>query len=185
VSTIQPRTSTVTIYTDDYLDRIRHLEAKAEALDAAIKDARKDEEGQPVTMMDAGNLESVRLAEERDALAQEHDALVAEAEEKALHVKVKALKRSEWRALKEKHPARKDNDGDEFIGANEDTFKEEVVPLSIVEPADFTEDDLDALAHVDFERLWVAVYRLNALPGGDPKASLVSRLTQPSGETSN
>lgn len=166
---IEARTSVVTIYTGDYLDRIRHLEAKAEA-------AREAADGGPRRMGEIP--EYVRLAEE-------HDALVAEAEERALHVKLRALGRREWKRLLDEHPPRKDNEDDAALGVNEDTFKEALVPASIVEPADLTEDDLDALSAIDFDRLYLAAFGLNRAPGGDPKANLVSRMSTPSDETSN
>ena len=165
---IEPRTSVVTIYGGDYLDRLRDLERRAEAArEAAEQDGPQ------------------RLAEvpEYLRLAEEHDALAKEAEAQALHVKVRALRRSEWKMLVAEHPARKDNESDQSIGVNEDTFKEALVPASITEPADFSADDLDSLSDIDFDRLYFTAFSLNRAPSQDPKANLASRMTTPSDET--
>jgi hypothetical protein len=172
------RTAVVTIYPDDYLDQIRHLEAKFEAALASEKGAgpRTNDE-----------------VPESHRIAQEHDDLVREAEAQAVHVKVGALPRKTWKKLVSEHPPRKaDVDGateqqarsDMLSGVNDETFKEVLVPLSILEPA-ITEEDLDALADIDYDRLYLAAFGLNRGRVEDPKASLVSRLTQTSDETSS
>lgn len=168
MSTIQPRTATVTIFQGDYLDRIRDLERRAEAAREA-----------------AGRVRTLDEVPEYLQIAKEHDALVAEAEESALHVKVKALRRSEWKALVAEHPPRDGNKSDNAVGVNEDTFKDALVPASIIEPADFSVDDLDELADVDFDRLYYAAFALNRAPGVGPKAGLASRMSQENDETSS
>lgn len=174
---IQPRTAVVTIYGGDYLDRIRHLERQAEA----AKDAAED--GLPRTNDEVPDYLT---------LAQEHDDLVAEAEAQALHVRIRALGRREWKALIAAHPPRtvaKDAvtealaKSDELSGVNDDTFKDALVAASVIEPEGITVEDLDQLADVDFDRLYLTAFALNRGSAPDPKASLVSRLTQPSSET--
>lgn len=165
---IERRTAVVTIYQGDYLDRIRHLEAKAEAAKDAAGDVPRMNDEVP----------------EYVTLAKEHDALVKEAEESAVHVKLQALKRSDWRALVAEHQPREGNKGDESVGVNEDTFKDALVPASIVEPEGFAVDDLEGLSDIDFDRLYVAAFGLNRGAAMAPKASLVSRMTQQSDETS-
>lgn len=177
MTTIQPRTSVVTIYGGDYLDRIRHLERKAEAAAEA--------EGDTVRVLSE--------VPESHRLAEEHDALVKEAEEQALHVRLQALKRSEWKRLVAAHPPRDGNKDDANVGVNEETFKDALVAYrnpdhperrTIVEP-DLTEDELDDLSDVDFDRLYLTAFALNRSPAAGPKANLVSRMTQPKDETSN
>lgn len=174
MSIIKPRTATVTIYGGDYLDRIRHLERQAEAAQAAHG-------GEPAS-----------LSEEPEymGLARQHDELVREAEESALHIVVGALPRGTWRQLVADHPPRKVGvDGateqharqDAVAGVNELSFRDALVPLSIVSP-DLSADDLDALSDIDFERLYLTAFALNRAPVSDPKASLVSRLTPRSDE---
>lgn len=167
MANIEPRTSKVTIYQGDYLDRIRHLEQQAEA-------AADAEEGRP---------RRVGTETEAQRLAREHDELVAEAEESALHITLRALRRSEWKKLVADHPPREGNEGDKAIGVNEDTFKEALVPASVVEPTEFTEDDLDSLSDVDFDRLYFAAFALNRAPAAGPKAGLASRLSRETSET--
>jgi len=187
---IKPRTAVVTIYAGDYLDRIRHLEQRAEA----AKDASAD----------AGPRMNDEVPEYLE-LAREHDALVAEAEESAVHVRVQALGRRHWKALVAAHPPRKAGDGvsedeakfDAANGVNVDTFKdalvyggevevngEKVEYRTIVEP-DLSPEDLDKLSDVDFDRVYFTAFSLNRVPAADPKASLVSRLTQTNDETSS
>lgn len=172
---IEPRTATVTIYTGDYLDEIRHLEQRAIAA--------RDASGGGL----AGTLDE---SPEYLDIAAQHDALVAEAEKSALHVKVRALGRREWKDLVAKHPPRSVSEavdertaaGDRALGVNEDTFKDALVPLSVAEPK-FTEDDFDAMADIDFDRIYLTAFSLNRGAAADPKASLVSRLTPTSDET--
>lgn len=163
MSIIERRTATVTIFGGDYLDRIRHLERKAEAAEKAAGPASLDEEPEYLQ------------------IAEEHDALVREAEASALHIVIGALPRKTWRDLVADHPPREGNQGDARMGVNEETFAEALVPLSIVSPA-IEPDDLEALSSADFERLYVTAFGLNRMPVADPKASLVSRLTQKNDE---
>lgn len=165
---IKPREAVVTIYQGDYLDRIQHLEQKAEAAERAADPTR--------SLMDVP---------EYLAIAEEHDALVREAEESAIHVRLRALRRSEWKRMVSEHPPRKDSQSDLALGVNEDTFREALVPASLVEPADFGEDDLDYLSDADYGRLYLTAFSLNRSTGGDPKANLVSRMSQKNDETTN
>jgi hypothetical protein len=153
MSLIEPRTSVVTLYQGDYLDQIRVLERR---YDAAI-DAEKN------TTRTLGGIP------QSEELLAEHTALVAEAEETAIHVKLKALGRRVWRDLTEAHPPREGNKGDQQIGVNDDSFKEALVPVSIVEP-EFSSDDLDEISDVDFDRLYNVAFALNRAPAAGPKA---------------
>ena len=171
---IQPRTSTVTIYQGDYLDRIRLLERQYEAAVEAEEDAG------PRTLDEIP--ESKRLADE-------HTALVAEAEKSALYVKLQTVRRSVYRMLAADHPPRTGDDvpkvkrqGDEALGVNAETFREALVPKAIVEItegdttrkwSEFSEDEqadfLDTLAESDFERLFGNAYGLVNGFTADPK----------------
>jgi hypothetical protein len=176
---IQPRTAVVTIYGGDYLDRIRHLEQQAEA----AKDAAEDE--------------GPRIASdvpEYLTLAREHDELVKEAEASALHVRVRALGRREWKDLVAAHPPQTVKDdkvteakerSDALSGVNDDTFKDALVAASVIEPEGITPEELDQLADIDYDRIYLTAFALNRGTSPDPKASLVSRLTQMSDETSS
>lgn len=184
MSTIEPRTATVTIYGGDYLDRINRLARQAEA-------ARDADEG----------VRRVGSVPEYMRLAQEHDVLVAEAESQALRVKVKSLGRRKWKSLVAEHPPRdpkdvpdhKDDEKsrcrcvacmDRMVGVNEETLADVLVPLAVVEPT-LTEDDLDALSDADYNQLYVTAFMLNRGRPEDPKAGLASRMSQESSETSD
>lgn len=184
MSTIEPRTATVTIYGGDYLDRIRDLARRAEAAHDADDSVRR-----------------VGSVPEYMRLAQEHDALVEEAEKHALRVKVKALGRRKWKSLAAEHPPRDPKDipdhrGDEkfrcrcvacmdrMVGVNEETLADVLVPLAIVEPS-LSEDDLDALSDADYNQLYVTAFMLNRGRPEGPKAGLASRMSQESSETSD
>src|SRR3546814_235718 len=170
---IERRTAVVTIYQGDILDRILHLEARAEA----VKNA------QDTPLMGGDKPEYLEIAEE-------HDKLVAEAEETALHVRVQALKRSSWKALIKEHPPREGNKSDAAVGVNEDDFKDVLVPfVNEDDPEDRTivgglnVEDLDDLSDIDFDRIYLTAFALTRGAGATPKANLVSRMTQPSDES--
>lgn len=166
MSLIEPRTSIVTIYQGDYLDRIRHLEQKYEAAVEAEKSSAR-------LLSDAATSADI---------AEDHEALVAEAELSALEIRVRALGRREWRELVAAHPPRKDNRADQAVGVNEETFKDVLVAASIVSP-DLSDDDLDSISDIDNDRLYFAAFALNRLEAPSPKAHLVSPLNQASDET--
>lgn len=168
MTTIKARTSVVTLYQGDYLDRIRHIERQyEEALRSEVR--------------------SPRLLNEVPAsvtLADEHATLVAEAEATAVNVTLRALGRKEWRALVAAHPPRDGNEDDKQVGVNEDSFKDPLILSSIVDPA-LTEDDLDMLSEADSDQLYLLCWALNRLPVDGPKALRVLPQNQPSDATSN
>ena len=164
--TIEPRTAVVPIFQGDYLDRIRHLEERH-------KQAKKDEQEGPPRL----NSEIPVSVE----IAKEHKALVTEAESSALNVTVRALPRKAWRELVEAHPVRPDNRADAIVGVNEDTFKDALVPISIVEP-ELTEDELDSLSDAQWDQIYYAAFYLNR-GTQNPKALLASPQSQESDAT--
>lgn len=162
MSKIQHRSDVVTIYQGDTLSRLRHLERQ---YDEAIK-----AEGQTPLLASE--------VPESESLLEEHKALKVQAEKTALHVDVFALGRRRYRELVKENPPRKDNDEDQALGVNEDDFKDALVPMSIVYPLDhekageeqLSEDDLDSLSDIDFDRLYYTAFALNRMPSADPKA---------------
>jgi hypothetical protein len=190
---IEQRTAVVTIYGGDYLDRIRDLELKAQATEEAHDRAKKAEGESAESRLAVDVPDSTRLAEEHDRIVDERDALVAEADAQALHVKLRALGRREWRDLVAAHPPRtveKDKvskdvaASDAQSGVNDDTFKDALIAASLIGPEGVTFEDLDQLADIDYQRLYVTAFALNRGAAPDPKASPVWRLTQTSSETS-
>jgi hypothetical protein len=168
--TIKPRTSTVVIHQGDYLDEIRHLEDQIAAAQAAESGPR--------------TLDEIPASQ---ALIERHDALVAEAEAEAITVKVRNLGRRTYHDLKVKHPPRDDKPGDANLGCNEDTFFDELVPLSLVAPSFDTPTDLERfledLAPIDWERVKLAAFRVNEVATADPKPFPASRLMPESDAT--
>lgn len=161
-TTIDPRTAVVTIFQGDYLDRIRFIEQQHKA-------AVEAEKAGPPRMNDE--------IPESVSLAQQHKSLVAEAEASALNITVRALGRKAWRALVAAHPVRADNRADEIVGVNEDTFKDALVPVSIVSP-ELTPDELDQLSDAQFDTIYYTAFGLNRGPQSAPKV-LPGSLTNP------
>lgn len=185
--TVERRSAVVTIYQGDYLDRIRDLEARAEAAERAARPVGDDEDRTPTAPR---RLSDPPETPEYVQLAREHDALVREAEEHAIHVRVVALKRADWKAMLRNHPPKPDptapqdvQDFEKSVGVHEETLKEELVPASVVEPE--PGEWIEELSDGDFDRIYLTAFALNRTSGGDPKASLVSRLTTPNAETSS
>jgi hypothetical protein len=175
MTTIKPRTVTVDLYQGDHIDRLRHLEARHKAALAA--------EGKTKPLASE--------VPESQIIAEEHAALRAEADEEKLVVVLGALGRKAWRALVKQHPPRKAGvngateaqaESDEATSVNEDTFKDELVPLSILSP-ELTEEDLDALSDGQFDALYLNAFALNRTTGGDPK-DLVSPVSRESTKNS-
>lgn len=164
--TIVPRTSVVTIFQGDYLDRIRHLEAKYAAAVESEKSAPRMLSEVPESM----------------GLAAEHEALVAEAEGTALDITVQALGRKAWRALVAEHPPREGVDSDVLVGVNESTFKDPLISVSIVSPV-LSEDELDQLSDADNDRLYLTAWALNRGTPAGPKALHASPANQASDAT--
>lgn len=172
---IEPRTSVVTLYQGDDLDRIRHIERKYEAAVESEKDAP--------TRLASDIPESVTLAEE-------HAAEKAVAEARAVHVKIRAIRRSQYRELADKHPPRTGDDvdpadvlSDAKMGVNEKEFRLELVPAAIVDvthgesvtewatlPEGDREDFLDTITESDFELLFLHAYGLVNNYASSPKA---------------
>ncbi len=174
MSIVKPRTSEVTIYQGDYLDRLRFLERQ---YDEMVKAESK------TTPLLNDIPESTRLAEE-------HEALKAEAEKTAIHVQLRAVRRSQYRELADAHPPRNGDDedpqvvlADSKMGVNEKEFRLVLVPAAIVqirvgdditEWSGMSEDDreefLDTITEADFELLFSHAFALVNAFGSAPKA---------------
>ena len=150
---IELETKQVIVYTGDFRDRIDRLAAQVRA---AAESEQNPQRG-------GGKSEAAQLK-------AEHNALVEEAKEKALVFTLRALRRDEWQKLVNAHPPRQGNEDDAAVGINEDTFKEALLPASIVEPEGVTADDLMGLKAGDYDRLYITAFGLNRMAGSDPKA---------------
>ena len=71
---------------------------------------------------------------------------------------------------------------DDRYGMNIEAIADPLVAASVIEPADL---DMDSLADIDFDRVLWAAMGLNRGATPDPKASLVSLLTETSSQTSS
>lgn len=174
--------TTVTLYQGDDRAKIKELERAAYvAVETRATSARRvGDDGNAI--LDA---------------AQAHDDFVREAAGRAVEVELNDIGRRKWRTLTQAHPSREDNSEDALVGGyNADTFPDALLGhegtiVSIVGPgvkqapptAAELEEFLDSLNHADFQRLYSEAYMLNASQGVDPKASLVSALTQRNDET--
>lgn len=172
MTTIKPRVKTVHIYQGDYDDRIAELKERIETAQQQAAGAGPRLLSDPLPAAD---------------LIAEHDALVAEAKAEAITVKVRNLGRRSYHELKVKHPPREDKDGDKSLGCNEDTFFDELITMSLLEPQfkDATEVQrfLEDLAPIDWEKVKWAAFSLNEVATADPKLFPASKPTQQSDET--
>lgn len=173
MTSIRPRTATVTIYHGDDLERLSSLHLAAEV--AARREATA----------------ALRIGDEvGDAQAKQdaYDTAAAEAAERATVIRVNAIGHKRFRSLLAEHPMRDGNDGDKALGANEDTFPEALILASVVEPdmsrAELV-DLLDNLSEGEFEHLFATTYALNRVMTADPLGSRYSVLTPNTDETSD
>jgi hypothetical protein len=186
--TIKPRTTTVPLYQGDDLDRLQQLADAVNTWQDRLDEAQKNAETAPPRGMLDTEDPVATAASALQAAREAHDAFLAEAEPRAIKVTLEALGRKKFRSLADDHPPREGNEGDQAIGVNDETFKEALVPLSIVSPKWDTsgerEEFLDSLALAQFRKLYLAAYLLNAADGADPKAltdsvpSLIESATQ-------
>lgn len=189
-------------YEDAYLwtpaDRVR-LEELREDLQSSLQRAASLSIGDgPRTMGD----ERSEAEEHQLASAQEHrdaaaalDAFVEEAKSRARVVRVVALPRRRWRALKDAHPVRmvkstsRDDDGndvetevpheiDQVRGFNAETMADALVPECVAGFSSRAAADefLDDLSEPDFDTLYAAALKVNIGGFAPPKAEFSSRV---------
>lgn len=177
-------------YEDAYLwtpaDRVRLGELREEM--ASALQSAADSSGSAKSMADDSS-EDVRQT------AAALDAFIEEAKKRARVVRVVALPRRRWRALKDTHPVRmvktitKDDDGndvdiekphevDEVRGFNIETMADDLVPECV---DGFTsraavDEFLDDLSGPDFDTLYAAALKVNVGGFTPPKAEFSSRV---------
>lgn len=147
------------------------LAAEVERLDAELEQLQK----QPGTSL-AGNGSG--------ALVEQIEALQEQMREHTYSVRMRALPRAEWQALRAAHPPRVDADGemlpeDRFSGVNRTTFFEPAVRASIVDP-ELSAADWAALTatitDAQFEDLVAGLWALNQGKVDVPFSRAVSRV---------
>lgn len=165
------RTATISLYQGDDLDRI-------EGLRADLARAKSAQSGQARIGDTSADVAAATAALQ---------AACAEAEPRAVVVRVQALGRRQWRSLVADHPARDDDQEDQAMGINGDTFPDALLAASVAEPDFPTPADreafLDSLSDADFTRLWRTAYVLNRVPAEDPKDLLAFEQIRVSDET--
>jgi hypothetical protein len=146
------------------------LAAEVERLDAELAQLQKA----PGTSL-AGNGSG--------ALVEQIEAVQEQMREHTYPVRMRALPRAEWQALRAAHPPRVDADGemlleDRMSGVDRSTFFEPAVRASIVDPeltdAEWT-DLVGKLTDRQFEDLVAAVWTLNQGSVSVPFSRAVSR----------
>lgn len=178
MSLFEPRRKTVRIYGGDYHARLEELERR-------IYRAGEASDGRSVTLDETP---------EHVALIEEYNALVDEAAQHRVDVVVQQIPRSLSKELRKQNPPRvagvdgateREARNDAALGVNEETFREALVPASVVEP-ELSADDFDAMSEGAFTRLYNAALEVTYGYVSDPKEmSLVSRPTPQSDETSS
>lgn len=131
---------------------------------------------------DGDGLEEARLEVLR--LAAEYDDLVNDAKTRAVAVVVEHLGRKQWRTLTVECPPREGVKGDENLGFDEEKMGDLLLMHegTIVEPAfpsvAAKQAWLDKRSDAQFELLFNAAYTVNRGSLPDPKANMLSTLTQ-------
>lgn len=157
INPITPRIDTVTILQGEDDQRLRELRATVDRL-------KPKKGGEPATLDETSALQAAEEAVEE---------FKAEAEERGVKVVLRALGRKTWRDLIAKHPPREDNEGDKALGANTETFEEELVAASIASPTFSSVEErdhfLDSLSIATFGELGIKAWSLNMGSAASPK----------------
>lgn len=181
-------TKVVDLLSESYADR---LDVLWRAVEQAAKDEDRAASSEAPTgrTLDEGMSDSVRLAEQYEALRAE---AIEDAKANRRHVEMR-LERKAWRELKEKHPPRtgdghskEDVDADRSAGLNVETASDDLLYAAIVVP-EFTsrgafDEWADALTNGQFTTLVFAAwehanrarYNPKALPASLTRSSVTS-----------
>lgn len=163
--TMNQRTITVTLYQGDDLDQLGALHHAAQQL--------KPTEG--TTVLEQG---------EYAAAAEAYDTLYEAAKARAVPIELKPLGRKAWQQMVREHPPRDDDDRDQAVGINEDTFREPLLMASIAGPAMSDAERmefLDSLTFAQFDVLYQEAFAANRTIFA-PKAPLLGSAHSPSSD---
>lgn len=184
---LKPRTTTVTIYHGDDMERLAELRRAVDRAERAVEAAGPLRGGDPIPSADSA----------KDA----YDAFVDEAAGRAVEVRLTAIGRARWRDLVAEHPPRVEKvdgkeqtiESDAGFEVNTDTFPlalltfnrddartTEVEDVSFADLVDFLTNEC---SEGDFETLWTTAYWLNRAPGQDPRLGKYSTATESSPES--
>lgn len=172
---LKPRTTSVTIYQGDDLERLAELHRAVVRAEAAAERAA------------SGPRRAGDEVPTADVEKAAYNAAVDAAAESAVEVRLRSIGSSRFADLMLNHPPRtvKADDGttlhedDEPFGVNTLTFGKALLAyrdgdVRTIELPDVSEEDLrgfldDEATDGDIEKLWTAAYYLNRTPGADPK----------------
>lgn len=150
------------------------LQAEWERLDKQLRDLHK----QPrESLADDGGA----------AIVEQMNAIAAEMRGAMVTLRFRALPRREWFKLLTEHPPRDDNKFDKALGLNQDSFFDDVVPKSLIDPQmakDELAEFLDLLSGAQYQAITNAVWEINASEVSVPFSPIASRMTADSAETS-
>lgn len=97
--------------------------------------------------------------------------------EATLELTLRALPRRDWLRLLRDHPPRKGDEADKALGLNTETFFDELIPRSIVNPT-LNEDQvsrlMDALSSAQYDKLLETAWNLNRRDVDVPFSPLAS-----------
>jgi hypothetical protein len=177
------RTGTFDVCLDpDLIAEYEDLESKRSTLER-LRDAKAEESRE--SFVGARTTEFDEQLAELDA---QLGVLLESMEESTLTLTFQAFPRPEFRAMKDKHPPRKDADGnithleDARLGINNESFFDEAVPLALVEPK-LQPEDLktlieERLTDRQWEDLTTVVWNLNRVKVNIPFSSAGSKKTR-------
>lgn len=167
-------TTTVVLFQGDDLDPIEEHRAAVERAALVNRGPKRVGDGEvPAAVLEA---------------ARDYDAFMEGAVERAVHLRLTAVRKSRYRELLAAHPPREGDRADEAAGFNVDTFTEALVP-ECVSPGQFDSDEerdefLDDLSDTEWSQVAGAAVRVNEGGRPDPKARMASHLTPESDEIS-
>jgi hypothetical protein len=121
------------------------------------------------------------------AVADRIRALEAEMATSTLTLRLRALRRKQWMALLELHPARPDNAMDKIYNLNVDVFFPDLIARCLVSPEmDQNQLDtlIDSITSRQYDVLTEVAWNLNRADVSVPFSYTASRITGDSGETS-
>lgn len=130
--------------------------------------------------------DSQRLDDQETDAQATYRAAIERAAERAIEVWVTHIGRKAYRSLLTEHPPRDDNEIDQQLGWNDETFPDALLMASVVtDPAvDDLEDFLDALSEDDAELVFTAAVATNGGGSADPRLRLYSDTTPSTDATS-
>lgn len=114
-------------------------------------------------------------------LAQRLEALLQEIDENTHKFRFRALPRSEFRALQERHPPREGNEIDKALGGNIETFPQDLIAACCIDPAmtpDQLESFLDVLSDGQIMELFGCALGLNRSQADFPKFETASSILE-------